>query len=98
MIALVPVAQEAVVTGGLAGFRCVGRVVQILTGVGVEVADRQRFARDFSELRRIVDEAAKDARASLSRLEEHEELSVIGSRQRLGGQLLLLKLEDGLDS
>ena len=98
VVALVAVAEQAVVTGGLAPLGDARGVLEVLTGVWVEVADRQRLAGDLGELssgssssrRRTPAPPSADSNSNNSRAK------LLG-RERLGGKLLLLQLEYGLD-
>ena len=57
----------------------------------------ERLAGDLGELGRVVEQAAQHAGAALGGLEEQEQPAQVVGRQRLGGELLLFELEDGLD-
>ena len=72
MVALVSVAQQAVVAGSLAALGDAGSVVEVLAGGGIEVADLERLTGDLSELGRVVKQASQHAGASLCRLVQED--------------------------
>ena len=96
VVALVAVAEQAVVARCLAPFAYAGGVFAVLASVRVEVADRQGLARDLGQLGRVVQQPPQNAGAALGGFEEHQQPSERRCRQWLGGELLLLELEDGL--
>src|SRR5690606_32431636 len=61
VVALVPVAHEAVVAGRLAPLRRAGRLADVLAGVGVEVAEAEGLLRHEGEVFRSVEQPAEYA-------------------------------------
>ena len=99
VVALVAVAEQAVVAGCLAPLADPGRVARDPRRCRGRSGRSSSASRATSaSLRRVVEQAAQDAGAALGGLEEHSNLRAqLLGRERLGGQLLLLELEDGLD-
>ena len=97
VVGLVAVAHEAVVARGLAVLAGASAAAEILAGLRIEVADRQRLAGDCRQRRRILDEPAQHAGAAFGRLVDQDQSAIISRRQRLDSQLAVLELVLHLD-
>src|SRR6266542_2392308 len=98
MVRLVGVGEKAVVAGLLASLRNTPRAATIRP-VGSVVEQGKGVSRDGGEVRRIVlDELAQYARAAFGRFVQQDPAPLRPARQRLGGQLVVLEIEDDLDA
>jgi len=100
VVRLIVVGHEAPVAGRDAGgVRLVAKRGGIIRKVGgLEVHDREGFARDLREHRGLGDEAREHACAALRRFVEEEAVAIVAGGHRLGEDLALLELELLLDA
>lgn len=97
VVHLVRVGHQAVVAGGLAVLPGSGGVPEVLPRLRVEVADAERFGTDPRQGARIVEQASEDTGAALGGLVEEDQAPVVTRREGLGGELVVLQLENHLN-
>jgi hypothetical protein len=81
VVALVAVAHEAVVTGGLAVFLHPRGAVAVLARVGIEVAEGEGLSDDGGKGTRLFDETAQHAGAAFGGFIEQQGSAVVNGRQ-----------------
>jgi hypothetical protein len=96
VIALVAVAEQAVVAGDLAVLAGVFSALEI-RAVGSEVAQLQGGGADPRDRVGVVDQSAQHAGPAFSGLEEQQDVASVGGRKRFSGEFLVFELELGLD-